>query len=42
MQTFNIENEAFYSIFSMENDPKLNIEFLKKIIRNLQIIERII
>ena len=21
MQTFNIENQAFYSIFSMENDP---------------------
>ena len=21
MQTFNVENQAFYSIFSMENDP---------------------
>ena len=36
MQTFNIENHAFYSIFSMENDP------CPKIITNRQIIERII
>ena len=33
MQTFNIENQAFFSIFSMENDLCPN---------NLQIIERII
>ena len=31
MQTFNIENQAFYSIFSMENDlcPNWTSNFLK-------------
>ena len=47
MQTFKIDNQAFYSIFSMENDTcptpvQVNHRISSKIIRNLQIIERII
>ena len=43
MQTFNIEDQAFYSIFSMENDPcQVKYRISSKIITNLQIIERII
>ena len=43
MQTFNIENQAFYRIFSMENDPvHVKYRISSKIITNRQIIERVI
>ena len=44
MQTFNTENQAFYSIFSIWKTTLIQIKhrISSKIITNLQIIERII